>query len=86
MKHLLISFAALALSVPVLAGSYRVVLQPVNGKVIVGHAGVQAVDLKTAATHVRLISPGNEVTQRGTIRVLVRNLSGMPFQFGPDDV
>ena len=86
MKHLLISFAALALSVPVLAGSYRVVLQPVNGKIIVGHAGVQAVDVKTAATHVRLISPGNEVTQRGTIRVLVRNLGGMPFQFGPDDV
>jgi hypothetical protein len=86
MKRVLITVAALALGAPAIAGSYRVVLQPVNGKIIVGHAGVQAVDETTAGAHVRLISPGNEVNQRGTIRVLVRNLGSKPFQFGPDDV
>jgi hypothetical protein len=86
MKRVLFSLAALALSAPALAGSYRVVLQPVNGKIIVGHAGVQAVDENTSAAHVRLVSPGNEVIQRGTVRVLVRNLSAKPFEFGPDDV
>jgi hypothetical protein len=86
MKRVLISIAALALSAPALAGSYRVVLQPVNGKMIVGHAGVQAVDQTTAGVKVRLVSPGNEVAQRGTVRVLVRNLGSRPFQFGPDNV
>lgn len=86
MKRALTAFAALVLSTPALAGSYRVVLQPVNGKMLVGHAGVQAVDDKSAATHVRLISPGNQVMQRGTVRVLVRNLSAKPFEFGPNDV
>ena len=86
MKQVAIAVAALALSAPAIAGSYRVVLQPVNGQKLVGHAGVEAVDEKTAAAHVRLISPGNEVTQRGTVRVLVRNLGSRSFQFGPDDV
>jgi hypothetical protein len=86
MKRALILFSALALSGSAFAGSYRVVLQPVGGKMLVGHAGVQAVDERTANTHVRLITPGNEVKERGTVRVLVRNLGSKPFQFGPDDV
>jgi hypothetical protein len=86
MKHVLISFAALALSVPATAGSYRVVLQPADGKMLIGHAGVQAVDERTAGAHVRLISPGNEVKERGTVRVLVRNLGLKAFQFGPQNV
>lgn len=53
---------------------------------LVGHAGVQAVDETSTSAHVRLISPGNEVNERGTVRVLVRNLGPKPFQFGPDDV
>jgi hypothetical protein len=86
MKRVLISVAALVLSVPALAGSYRVVLQPEGHKMLVGHAGVQAVDERTAGALVRLITPGNEVKERGTVRVLVRNLGSQPFQFGPDDV
>lgn len=86
MKRVLIAVAALSISVPAMAGSYRVVLQPVDGKMIVGHAGVEAVDQTTATTHVRLVSPGNEVTERGTVRVLVRNLGPKPFDFGPEDV
>jgi hypothetical protein len=86
MKRLVISIAALTLSCPAFAGSYRVVLQPVNGKMLVGHAGVQAVDETTAAAHVRVITPGNEVKERGTVRVLVRNLGSTPFQFGPNNV
>jgi hypothetical protein len=86
MKRLLIAVAGLALSCPAFAGSYRVVLQPVDGKMIVGHAGVQAVDERTAVAHVRLITPGNQVKERGTVRVLVKNLGLNTFQFGPDDV
>ena len=86
MKRAIISLVALAVSVPALAGSYRVVLQPVNGKMLVGHAGVQAVDETTSGALVRLITPGNEVKERGTVRVLVRNLGSTTFQFGPDNV
>jgi hypothetical protein len=86
MKRLVISIAALTLGCPAIAGSYRVVLQPVDGKMLVGHAGVQAVDETTAVAHVRLITPGNEVKERGTIRVLVRNLGPTAFPFGPNNV
>jgi hypothetical protein len=86
MKALVIAFAGLALATPALAGSYRVVLEPVDGKMLVGHAGVQAVDETTATAHVRLISPGNRVAERGSVRVLVKNLGSAPFSFGPSDV
>lgn len=67
-------------------GSYRVVLQPNGGKLLAGHAGVQAIDDRTATALVRVISPGNAVDQRGTIRVLVMNLGPKAFEFGPDQV
>lgn len=86
MKRMVISIAALTIGCPALAGSYRVVLQPVGGKMLNGHAGVQAVDETTAVAHVRLVTPGNEVKDRGTIRVLVRNLGPTTFPFGPDNV
>ena len=86
MKRVVTMAVAVAVSTPAIAGSYRVVLAPVAGQKLVGHAGVEAVDETTAAAHVRLISPGNEVTQRGTVRVLVRNLGSTPFEFGPNDV
>jgi hypothetical protein len=72
---------------PAFAGSYRIVLEkPKDGKMLVGHAGVQAIDERTATTLVRVISPGAEVSQRGTIRILVMNLGSKPFEFGPDQV
>ena len=87
MKRLLICVAALGLTSPALAGSYRVVLsQPEGGQLLKGHAGVQAADERNSDIHIRLISPGNEVKERGTIRVLVMNFGSKPFEFGPDQV
>ena len=71
------------LATPAWAHSYRVVL---NAPTLAGHAGVQAVDDKTATALVRLISPGAEVRARGTIRVLVLNLGDKPFVFGREQV
>jgi hypothetical protein len=70
----------------VAAHSYRVVLEPKDGRMLVGHAGVQAVDDRTATALVRVISPGNAVDDRGTIRILVMNLGSKSFEFGPDQV
>jgi len=78
--------SASLLSSVAFAGSYRVVLEPKDGKMLVGHAGVQAVDDRTATAFVRVISPGNAVDQRGTVRVLVMNLGPKEFEFGPDQV
>ena len=82
----ILSAAVLLLPSAAYGGSYRVVLEPGGGKMLVGHAGVQAVDDRTATALVRVISPGNAVDQRGTIRVLVQNLSSKPFEFGPEQV
>ena len=81
----ILSAAVLLLPSAAYGGSYRVV-EPGGGKMLVGHAGVQAVDDRTATALVRVISPGNAVDQRGTIRVLVQNLSSKPFEFGPEQV
>jgi hypothetical protein len=35
---------------------------------------------------VRVIAPGNDIHERGTVRVLVMNLGPAPFEFGPDEV
>jgi hypothetical protein len=86
MKWWLAAVCGSLLSSAAVAGSYRVVLDPKDGKMLVGHAGVQAVDEWTPTAHVRLISPGNAVDQRGTIRILVMNLGSKPFEFGPDQV
>lgn len=76
------------LASPLAAHSYRVVLAPPSAgqKMLVGHAGVQAIDERTGTALVRLISPGAEVRKLGTIRVLVMNLGSAPFDFGPEQV
>lgn len=71
---------------PALAGSYRLVLDPGSGNYLRGHAGVEAADQRSATALVRVISPGNEIAERGTVRVLVMNLGKTSFQFGPDQV
>lgn len=87
MKHLLICVAALGFASPAVASSYRIVLsQPHGGKLLKGHAGVQAADEITSNVLIRLISPGNEVKDRGTVRVLVFNYGPKTFEFGPDQV
>lgn len=72
---------------PVSAGAYRIVLSPpANGKLLVGHGGVEAADDRTDVALVRLISPGNDIHDMGTVRVLVMNLGATPFEFGPEEV
>ncbi len=87
MKIWTIALAALLVAAPAWGGSYRIVLSdPPGGKLLIGHAGVQAADEVTATAKVRIVAPGNPVRERGTVRVLVMNLGAAPFQFGPDDV
>lgn len=81
------ALALLALSSPALAGSYKIVLdRPASGRLLTGHMGLQAADDRTAGTLVRVVAPGNTLDVRGTVRVLVMNLSDKPFAFGPDQV
>ena len=82
-----IGFAALCLAVPALANSYRLVLDPpAGGRLLKGYGGLQAADQRTASALVRVITPGNDVDRRGTVRVLVMNLGASPFTFGPQHV
>jgi hypothetical protein len=87
MKCWMIGLATLALPGAALAASYKVELAPpAGGKLLLGHAGLQAADDKTAVALVRVVVPGSEVRQRGTVRVMVMNLSSQPFEFGPEQV
>ena len=82
-----IGFAALVLAVPGFARSYHLVLDPpAGGKLLKGYGGLQAADQRTATALVRVITPGNDVDRRGTVRVLVMNLGVSPFTFGPQHV
>ena len=83
-----IALAAIAaLASPACAGAYRIVLAPPpSGTLLHGHGGVQAADDRTGTALVRLISPGNDIHEVGTVRVLVMNVGAKPFEFGPDDV
>lgn len=82
-----VGLAFALLSTPALAGSYRIVLdRPTNGRLLTGHMGLQAADERTRDTLVRVVAPGNTLDVRGTVRVLVMNLSDKAFTFGPDEV
>jgi hypothetical protein len=77
----------LTLATPVSAAAYKVVLSPPAGTEIVrGHGGLHAVDDRTDTSLVRLISPGSNIKERGTIRVLVMNKGKQTFRFGPNEV
>lgn len=90
MNRALLLAAGVALSFaasPVVAGAYRIILAaPPSGKLLHGYGGLEAADDRTKVALVRLIAPGNDIHERGTVRVLVMNLGNEPFQFGPDDV
>lgn len=82
-----VAIAAAMLAAPVSAASYKVVLSPPAGtEVVRGHGGLHAVDDRTETTLVRVISPGSDVKERGTIRILVMNKGAQTFPFGPDQV
>lgn len=81
-----VALAALAWS-PAFAGAYRIVLDaPPTSKLLHGYGGLAAADERSATALVRVIAPGNDIHERGTVRVLVMNLGTVPFEFGPDDV
>ena len=81
------AIAIVAFAAPVSAASYKVVLSPPAGtEVVRGHGGLHAVDDRTETTLVRLISPGSNFKERGTIRVLVMNKGTKTFPFGPAQV
>jgi hypothetical protein len=83
---LLAASVALSISGAALAGGYVVNLQPGSAGIVRGHAGLHAVDDRTEGALVRIVSPGLEIGERGTIRVLVMNLGQEPFEFGPANV
>jgi hypothetical protein len=83
----LIAVALLIASSSSLAASYKVVLAPpAGGSVLKGHGGLHAVDDRSPTSLVRIVSPGSDVKERGTIRVLVMNLGTRTFPFGPEQV
>jgi hypothetical protein len=86
MNKLLIAAVALAAASPAAAGPLRLELEPKDGKILRAVSGMQAVDSRTASALVRVISPGQKVTTRATVRVLVMNLGSRPFSFGPKNV
>ena len=81
---------ALSLSLaaaPAQAGAYRIVLaEPTGGRLLHGYGGLEAADERSEGALVRVIAPGNDIHERGTVRVLVMNLGATPFEFGPDQV
>jgi hypothetical protein len=82
-----IGLAALFLAVPGFARNYHLVLDsPAGGRLLKGYGGLQAADQRSATALVRVITPGNDVDRRGTVRVLVMNLGAKPFTFGPQQV
>ena len=72
---------------PAIAGAYRIELAtPPSGKLLHGHGGLEAADDHSDVALVRLVVPGNDIHERGTVRVLVKNLGTRSFEFGPDQV
>ena len=84
---LALGLAAASAASPAFAGAYRIELAtPPSGRLLHGHGGLEAADQRTATALVRLIAPGNDIHERGTVRVLVMNLGTTPFEFGPGQV
>ena len=86
MSRYLFAAMALAIASPAVAANFRVHLSGEDHKLLRGYGGLHAADSRTERTLVRVISPGSPITKRGTVRVLVMNLGGTPFDFGPASV
>ena len=87
MMRAFVAISIAVLGTPVSAATHKVLLSPPAGSEVVrGYGGLHAVDDRTETTLVRVISPGNDVRERGTIRILVLNKGNQTFQFGPDQV
>lgn len=68
------------------AAGYKVKLKGPEAQTIRARNGIHAVDSRTDKTLVRVIAPGLPIGRVGSVRVLVMNLGGKPFAFGPDSV
>lgn len=87
MRKLIIGAAvALALTGTASAADYKLEFQPGQGKIQKGRGGLQVYDVRTDNTLMRVIAPGNRITKRGTVRVLVMNLGSTSYDFGPEQV
>jgi hypothetical protein len=80
------SLIALLAAAPAAAADYKLVIEPGQGKMLKGRAGLHSLDINTDKTMMRVISPGARITKRGTVRVLLINRGQQPFEFGPDQV
>lgn len=78
--------AACMAAVPAVAADYKLKFSPQSGKVLKGRGGLEVIDVRTDNTLMRVISPGNRITERGAVRVLVMNLGKGRYEFGPDQV
>jgi hypothetical protein len=86
MKSLIAAAAMLALAAPASAAEFRVKLDGAAHPLLHGRGGLHAADSRTERSLVRVISPGSPISRRGTVRVLVMNLGGSPFDFGPRQI
>ena len=80
----ILSAAVLLLPSAAYGGSYKVVLEPGGGKMLVGHAGVQAVDDRTATALVRVISPGMRSTSGARYACWSRTLARSRSNLAPN--
>lgn len=78
----LVSFATVSAT----AADYKLEFASGEGKVLKGRGGLQVFDVTTDNTRMRIVAPGNRITDRGTVRVLVMNLGQGAYEFGPDQV
>lgn len=83
----LVAISLALTAAPASAASYKVVLTPQPGtQAVWGHGGLHAVDDRNDKTLVRIVSPGSNFKERGTIRVMVMNKGVPTFPFGPNQV
>ncbi|MFL6735207.1 MAG: hypothetical protein ACJ8EY_11015 [Sphingomicrobium sp.] len=68
------------------AADYKLEFAQGQGKVLRGRGGLQVYDVTTDKTRMRIVAPGNRITKRGTVRVLVMNLGTQRYEFGPEEV
>jgi hypothetical protein len=86
LKPIVGTAVALGLAASASAADYKLEFAPGQGKVLKGRGGLQVFDVLTDNTRMRIIAPGNRITTRGTVRVLVMNLGKSSYEFGPDHV
>ena len=86
LKSIIGTAIALGLATSASAADYKLEFAPGQGEILKGRGGLQVFDVNTDNTRMRIVAPGNRITNRGTVRVLVMNLGSSRYEFGPDEV